>query len=239
MGEQLSKTHNAITMMNNSMCKSSLTGATCAENDDSLTAITCESFASEVAAKKSVPGGGGTAAYVGALAASLCSMAGNFTLGKIKYADVEDDILRLLDVCERVRLRLLELVDEDARAFYPLSKAYSIPKDDLGRAQQIEKCTKAAINPPLEMMHEIAKAIEALEEMQKKGSRMLQSDVGCGAALAAGAMQAASLNVFVNTKALQDRDFACQVEGEASELLDYATRAQAVFDKVNAEIRGD
>ena len=215
-----------------------MTSNSATTNSDSLTTMSCNTFAGELASKKSIPGGGGAAAYVGALASALCSMTGNFTVGKIKYADVEEDILRLLDECERARLRLLELVDEDAQAFYPLSQAYSIPKDDPTRAKRIEECTKAAIKPPLEMMYEIARAIEALEEMQEKGSHMLQSDVGCGAALAAGAMQAASLNVFVNTKALGDRDFAMNAECYAESCLEYVPRAQAIFEKVSAEMRG-
>ena len=204
---------------------------------DSLTAMSCASFAEDLASKKSVPGGGGAAAYAGALASALCSMTGNFTLGKKKYASVKSDISRLLDECERTRVRLLTLVDEDARAFYPLAQAYSIPKDNPKRAQQIEECTKIALQPPLEMMREIAHVIEALEEMQEMGSRMLQSDVGCGATMATSAMQAASLNVFVNTKTLNDREYADAIEREADSLLEYVSRAQAVFDKVNAEIR--
>jgi formiminotetrahydrofolate cyclodeaminase len=67
---------------------------------------------------------------------------------------------------------------------------------------------------------------------------MLISDVGCGAACAAAAMQAAALNVFINTKGLQDRDYAAQVEAEADELLAYVPRAQKVADEVAEGIRG-
>ena len=59
----------------------------------SLTALSCASFASELASRKPVPGGGGAAAYVGALAAALCSMVGNFTVGKPRYVAVEADVL--------------------------------------------------------------------------------------------------------------------------------------------------
>ncbi len=198
----------------------------------------CIAFADDLAAKKSVPGGGGAAAYVGALAVALCSMAGNFTTGKEKYAEYENDLQRMLADGEKVRARLLELVEEDAAAFFPLSQAYAIPKNDPTREETLEKCTKDAIAAPLEMMRQIARAIELLEEMGEKGSRLLVSDVGCGAAFAAAAMQAASLNVFINTAALKDREYAEAVEAEADELLAYVPCAETLADVVTKEIRG-
>ena len=197
----------------------------------------CTDFAAVLAAKESVPGGGGAAAYVGALGVALCSMVGNFTTGKKKYAEYEEDVQRMLADGEKIRTRLLELVEEDAAAFYPLSQAYGIPKEDPTRDEQLEKCTKDALAGPLEMMRQIAKSIELLEEMNVKGSRMLISDVGCGAVCAAAAMRAASMNVFINTKGLKDREYAEKVEAEADELLTYVQRAKAVADEVAAGIR--
>ncbi len=204
---------------------------------DKMMDKSCTEFAAELAGKVSVPGGGGAAAYVGALGVALCSMVGNFTTGKKKYAEYEEDVQRMLAEGEQVRARLLELVEEDAAAFYPLSQAYGIPKEDPTRDEVLEKCTKDALAGPLEMMRQIAKAIELLEEMNVKGSRMLISDVGCGAVCAAAAMRAASMNVFINTKGLKDRDYAAKVEAEADELLAYVPRAKAVADEVAAGIR--
>ena len=204
---------------------------------DKMMDKSCTEFAAELAGKVSVPGGGGAAAYVGALGVALCSMVGNFTTGKKKYAEYEEDVQRMLAEGEKVRARLLELVEEDAAAFFPLSQAYGIPKEDRSRDEQLEKCTKDALAGPLEMMRQIAKAIELLEEMNVKGSRMLISDVGCGAVCAAAAMRAASMNVFINTKGLKDREYAAKVEAEADELLAYVPRAKAVADEVAAGIR--
>ena len=197
----------------------------------------CTAFADALAAKVSVPGGGGAAAYVGALGVALCSMVGNFTTGKKKYAEYEEDIQRMLAEGEEIRARLLALVDEDAEAFFPLSQAYAIPKEDPTRAEVLERCTKHALAGPLEMMRQIARSVELLEEMQAKGSRLLLSDVGCGAACAAAALRAAALNVFINTNALTDRDFASRVEAEADTLLAYVPRAVTVADAVCASLR--
>src|SRR5574344_1100965 len=105
---------------------------------------TCREFAALLAAKIPVPGGGGASALVGALGSALGSMAGNMTLGRKKYAAVEADILTLLEQGEAIQKRLLELVDADAAAFAPLSKAYAIPKDDPTRETVLEEATKRA-----------------------------------------------------------------------------------------------
>lgn len=198
---------------------------------------TCTRFTEQLAAKQSTPGGGAAAAYAGALAVALGSMVGSFTTGKARYAEYEGTIQRLLDECERVRTRLLQLVDEDAAAFEPLAAAYAIPKEDPTRASMLEAATKEAIQAPLEMMRMTSLAVGILEELHACGSRMLISDVGCGAALAAGALRAAALNVFVNTRTLSDRVFADEVDTAADELLAEASRADALYGTVMNDMR--
>lgn len=203
-----------------------------------LTDKSCAEFAGVLAAKESVPGGGGAAALVGALGVALGSMVGNFTTGKKRYADVEADIQRMLVDGERIRLRLIELVEHDAAAFFPLSQAYGIPREDPTRADVLEEATKGACTAPVEMMERIAEAIELLEEMGQKGSRMLLSDVGCGALLCRAALEAASLNVFVNTKTLRDRSYAEKIEARCDALLaEYIPRAEACAAQVMGAIR--
>ena len=203
-----------------------------------LTDKSCEEFAAALAAKEAVPGGGGAAALVGALGAALCSMVGSFTSGKKTYAAVEGDIQRMLAEATDVRMRLLQLVEEDAEAFLPLSQAYAIPRDDPRRAEVLEETTKWACAAPLEMMRQVCRAIELLEEMGEKGSRMLLSDVGCGALLCRAALEAASMNVFVNTKTLSGREFAEATEAECDAMLaEYVPRAEACAAAVTNRIR--
>ncbi|MBQ9021286.1 MAG: cyclodeaminase/cyclohydrolase family protein [Eggerthellaceae bacterium] len=206
---------------------------------DKLVDKSCVKFADELAAKLSVPGGGGAAAYVGALGVALGSMVGNFTAGKPKYAAYEEDVQRMLERAEAIRCRLIDLVDEDAQAFFPLSQAYAIPQEDPRRADVLEQCTKDALAGPFAMMQQICMAIELLEEMGAKGSRLLISDVGCGAALCQAALESAALNVYINTKGLADRDYAQQIEADCDAMLEeYVPRARKVLEGVSEEIRG-
>ena len=62
---------------------------------------TIEQFVSELASKAPVPGGGGAAALGGAVGSALGGMVGNLTVGKKKYADVEERVLQVLSEADR------------------------------------------------------------------------------------------------------------------------------------------
>ena len=200
--------------------------------------LSCAGFAEALASKSPAPGGGGAAALAGALAVALGSMAANFTAGKKKYAPVEEDIQRILREGEVLRTRLLDLVDADAQAFEPLSRAYSFPKDDPRRADILEEVTLAACSVPLEILRCCGQVLPLLEALLEKGSRLLISDVGCGALLCKAAMECAAMNLFVNTAALRSRADAAALEGEADALLTlWVPRAEAVVAAVTSHIR--
>lgn len=200
---------------------------------------TCREFTSLLAAKVPVPGGGGASALVGALGSALGSMAGNMTLGRKKYAAVEEDLRVLLERGDEIQKRLLELVDADAAAFEPLSRAYSIPKDDPTHDAVLEEATTRACAAPMETLEQCAKAVELLEELLEKSSVMLISDVGCGATCCRAAMECAALNVFINTKTMKNRVTAAALEHRTDELLrEYGARATAVADAVRIQLRG-
>lgn len=204
-----------------------------------ITEMSCRDFADALAAKRSVPGGGGAAALAGALGVALCSMAGNFTLGKPAYASVEEDVEHMLVRAEAVRSNLMALVNEDARSFEPLAAAYRIPKTDPARRSRIEDATRGACQVPFKIMEQSVIAIELLEEMARKGSAFMISDVGCGAALCSAALQAARLTVLVNTEALGDDDpVAHELDRKADEMIGrLVPRADAVVADVTRRLR--
>lgn len=191
-----------------------------------------------LASKESVPGGGGAAALVGALGVALCSMVGNFTVGKKKYAAVEEDVKAILKRAQKLQDRLLELVDEDARAFAPLSRAYSIPKDDPSHDAILESATLNACKAPMEMVSCCCEAIDLLAEMLEKGSVMLVSDVGCGALCCKAALESAAMNVFINTGSLRDRGQAREMEQKIDAMVGkYSQRALQIAEAVQLRIR--
>ena len=196
----------------------------------SMNDLSVRAFTDELAAKVSVPGGGGASALVGALASALGSMVGNFTLGKKKYADVEPEIIRLMDKAAELQNKLLACIDKDAEGFEPLSRAYGLPKDAPGRDETLEKCLRDAAAVPFEIAELAAEVIAVQEEFAKKGSKLMVSDAGCGAAFARAALEGAVLNVRVNTKLMKDREYAADLDARVDELLAAGRRdADAVY----------
>lgn len=205
---------------------------------NSFSQFSCHDFSQTLASKTSVPGGGGAAAMVGALSAALCSMAGNFTAGKKKYAAYEADIQRILVEAEGLRQSLLVLIDADAIGFEPLAKAYAIPKDDPSRDTVMEQATLGACHAPMQMLFACADVMLLLEELLEKGSRLLLADVGCGAYLCKAAMESAALSVFVNTATLKNRESAAKIELQVDQILKtYLPMADKIAASVTAYIR--
>ena len=197
----------------------------------------CAGFVEELASKASVPGGGGASALVGAVGMALGSMVGSLTVGKKKYADVEADIITLMDKADAIQKELLNLVDEDAKVFEPLSKAYGIPKDDPTREQVMEEALKLACSVPMDIMRLSARAIELQDDFAKKGSRLVLSDAGVGVAFCKAALQGASLNVFINTGYMTDKDYAGSINAEAEAMLNkYCVLADEVYAYVRDNI---
>lgn len=196
-------------------------------------------FTQQLASPAPAPGGGGASALVGAVAIALGDMVGELTVGKKKYADVEEDVKALMVNAQELRRRFLELIDGDAEAFAPLAKAYGIPKDDPTRDEVMENALKVACGVPMDIMRACGEALDLIEEFAAKGSKLAISDAGCGAVLCKAAMQAASLNVFINTKSMKDRACAEALEKEANELLDkYTAMGDEIFRTVLGKIRG-
>ena len=195
-------------------------------------------FTTELASKAAVPGGGGASALVGAVGVALGNMVGELTVGKKKYADVEEDIKALMEKAEVLRLKMLDLIEADAACFAPLAKAYGIPKEDPNRDVIMEEALKTACSVPMDIMRTVCEAIALMEEFAKKGSALAISDAGCGAVCCKAALQGASLNVFINTKSMKDRETAVALEVEAQDLLDkFCPIADEIFDIVFQKIR--
>ena len=202
-----------------------------------MTLCSCREFVEALASNAPAPGGGGAAALAGALGAALGHMVGALTVGKKRYADVEEEILNMMAQSKAIQAELLDQVRADAEAFEPLARAYGIPKDDPGRAEALEAASLKACEAPLRIMELCAEAIALAEGFAQKGSRLAVSDAGCAAALARAALESASFNVFINTKILQDRSRAAELNGRAEALLERGgARADAVIQEVRAAL---
>ena len=201
-----------------------------------------EEFTEVLASKSAIPGGGGASALTAALGIALGSMVGNLTVGKKKYKDVEEEIRRQMQQAEVLQRELLLFIDKDAEAFEPLSKAYGLPKETEEQLEYRNKVMEEALLKaslvPLQIMETVLEAIAVLEVMAEKGSRIAVSDAGVGVQFCRSALLGASMNVFINTKLMKDREKAAQLNQRCEELMeDGVKRADAVFELVMKAIR--
>lgn len=203
---------------------------------------TCEDFIEVLASKAAVPGGGGAAALTGAIGIALGNMVGSLTVGKKTYADVEDEIIECKKEADEIAKEFLELMDKDAEAFEPLSRAYGLPKstpEEIAEKEEImENALNVACGVPIEIMKTCARGIDLVEVFAAKGSRIALSDAGVGATLLKSAMQGASLNVYINTKSMKDRKRAEELNQQADSLREeYEAKADRIFAEVSSRIR--
>lgn len=199
-------------------------------------------FIQELWSSAPVPGGGGASALVGAVGTALAGMVANLTKGKKKYENVQEDVLRIASNAESLSQALLELVEEDAKVFEPLSKAYSLPRDTEeqreARERILEKALEDACSVPIKIMEKCLEALSLLEELTEKGTRIAISDVGVGAAFVKAALQGASLNVYINTKLMRNQVKAREFSQRTQQILDDGIpRAEVVFQKVLSSVK--
>ena len=186
-------------------------------------------FIEKLSTKEPIPGGGGASPLIGAVAAALASMVANLTSGKKKYAEYQDDIERIIKNMNFEIKVFLALIDKDAEGFYPLSRAYAIPKDKPGREEVLEQALAVAAQTPFEILKECDKLLAILEELTEKGTRLALSDIGVAAAACRAAADGAAMNVYANTKLMKKRDYA----DELNEMtMAYQRKCRDVCDRV-------
>lgn len=195
-------------------------------------------FCTLLASSSPTPGGGGASALCGALAAALCSMVCLLTSGKEKYAEFEENTIAAAKKAEGLRSKLLSLINEDAEAFYPLSRVYAMPKTDPERAVKMEAALLSAALPPLEIMRCTAEIIELCAQLYGKSSVLAASDIGCASALAEAALKSAVMNVKVNTRLMKQREKADELDEEAAEIMERALAlSRKTYDHVWSDFK--
>ncbi len=188
----------------------------------SLGTMPIDRFLDLLASSNPTPGGGGIAALAGALSAGLISMVCSLTIGKAKYADVQDEVKALMAKSEELRARLHALVDEDARVYSQVMDTYKLPKDTdeqkQARSARIQDATIEASKVPLDIAKECARVIELAEPAARITNVQAIGDVAMAAYLAEGALQGAVVNIDINLRSIKDRDRIAGLLDEANAL---------------------
>ena len=204
--------------------------------------MTIQEFLDVLSSKEPVPGGGGASALAGALGNALGQMVSNLTIGKKKYALVEDEIKELAERMKGIQGQFTQLADQDAKVFAPLAKCYSLPsgteEEKAYKAEVMEARLLDASLVPMEIMEKAAEMLEIMDILADKGSRMAVSDVGVGVQFIRTALLGAVMNVYINTKSMKNREKAEEMNEKAERLIREGTEAaDRIYQKVLGQLR--
>lgn len=190
---------------------------------EKLTDKPVKSFLDELASSAPAPGGGSVAALAGALGAALISMVNNLTIGKEKYAGVQDDITALLKKSESLRKKLTDLLEEDVAVYTKLSQTMKMPRDTeeqkTARAKAMDRDLKAAADVPLRVAEACVSVMELCRPVAEKGNINAVSDVGVGILMAEAGLRSAALNVLINLGWIKDAQYVSETRKKLDTLL--------------------
>lgn len=200
-----------------------------------------QTFLDDLASERPTPGGGGAAAVSGAIGAALVSMVANLTIGKKNYEAVWQDLEAVNAKAEALRAELIRAIDEDVVAFNVVMGAYGLPRatDDekAKRAAAIQAALKDATLAPLRAVKACFEVIRLSAAAAEKGNLNVISDAGVAVLSANAGLRSAALNVFINAKAIKDRDFAEKQIAEVNALLaQSAETTESVYQTVRTKI---
>jgi glutamate formiminotransferase/formiminotetrahydrofolate cyclodeaminase len=168
-----------------------------------------DDFLEALAAATPTPGGGSAAAHAGGMGAALVAMVARLTIGKKKYAAVEEQMKEILIQAERLRHELTAAVEEDSAAFEEVMSAFKLPKDtpsqEKTRADAIETATMLASQVPLTVAQKSVNVMALAERVVALGNLNAISDGASAAAMAFAAFTSASYNVRINLAGLNDK----------------------------------
>lgn len=172
---------------------------------------TVQAFLDDLASSKPAPGGGSAAALSGALGAALVSMVCNLTVGKKKYAGVEEEIKAILEKSEALRHRLVSLIEDDIAAYSAVSEAFKMPRETEAqkaeRQAAMQKALKNAVLPPMNILEACVEVLKLSMPTAEKGNVNAVSDAGVAAVTAEAGMRAAAMNVLINLGLIEDEAF--------------------------------
>lgn len=194
-----------------------------------------------LSSKAPVPGGGGASALAGALGNALGQMVVNLTVGKKKYAEVEEEMQKYLTDLKNMQQEFLHFSDRDAEVFASLAECYRLPsatpeEKEHKDAVMEEKLLDASM-VPVEIMEKSLELLEILDVLADKGSRMAVSDVGVAVQFTRTALLGAVMNVYINTKSMKNREKAEEINQKAKRMIKIGTsQADEIYEKVLAQL---
>lgn len=184
--------------------------------------LAVKEFIDKVTGNDPVPGGGSVSALNGSLAASLAAMVANLTVGRKKYAEVNDEMEGLSARLTGLSAQLLNDVDRDAEAYDRVFAAFKLPKETdeekALRTEAVQRETKYAAQVPMEVARTVHAMLPLIDTVARKGNSNAVTDACVAMMCARTAVLGALLNVRINLTSITDEAFVKEMSAEAERL---------------------
>ena len=184
--------------------------------------MTIQQFAMQTASNEPVPGGGSISALAGSLAAALTEMVAGLTIGKKKYADVEEEMKEAVEPMKAVCAQLLDDIKRDSESFDQYMQALTLPKETeeekAARTEAMQNGLKAAVEVPLSVAKVACGILPYAETMVVKGNKTAVTDALVATMMARTAVLGAGFNVKINLESIKDQEYVDRIGKEVAEL---------------------
>lgn len=195
-----------------------------------LKSLSVKEFIDKVTGNDPVPGGGSVSALNGSLAASLAAMVANLTVGRKKYAEVNDEMEQISARMTEQSAKLLADVDRDAEAYDRVFAAFKLPKETdeekAVRKEAIQRETKYAAEVPMEVARTASELLPMIDAAARRGNSNAVTDATVAMMCARTAVIGALLNVRINLTSITDEAFVKAMTEEADRLEAVAVEAE-------------
>jgi glutamate formiminotransferase/formiminotetrahydrofolate cyclodeaminase len=206
------------------------------KNDNKLVSMSLIDFADETASESPAPGGGSISAYTGALGAALATMVANLSSHKKGWDDRWEEFSNWAEKGEQYKNELIRSVDEDTKAFNRIMNAFTLPKstdeEKKLRTQAIQSATKHAIEVPFSVLKNSYASMEVIKAMAEAGNPNSVSDAGVAALCARTAVMGAFMNVRINAKDFEDKNFVTDIISKGKEIEQKAIALETEILKI-------
>ena len=200
-----------------------------------------ESFVRDLNSAKPMPGGGSAAAICGAMAAALAGMSAHMTVGRKKYAAVEDKMQEIITAAGALQTEMLDMAQEDADMYSLVLQAYKLPNSTAEEAETrkraVEKASRTAVAASLKVTGACVRIMRLAYTTVTEGNRMMVTDGSASALLARACQQVAAYNVRINLQGVNDATVTAEVKQLLASHLAEGEKLQAeVLKEVDARL---
>ncbi|KAF1683521.1 cyclodeaminase/cyclohydrolase family protein [Veillonella sp. R32] len=203
-----------------------------------LKALSVEGFINETGSSSPAPGGGSIAALNGAAGAALIEMVAALTIGKEKYAAVEEEMKAIQAKAHNMKAQFLAYIDEDSAAFNKIMAAFKLPKesdeDKKARSAAIQEATKGAALVPFKIGELANELLPLAATVIEKGNQNAITDGAVATMNARTSVHGAFLNVKINLGSIKDEAFVADLTAKMEAIENSIDeKEQALLNKVS------